>query len=82
MYVSHRSLMGNVNYFGGPGDVCAKNVEKLQILEHENPDAMFVFLSDIWLNKLKVMDVLNLTYLFVPDCILFKVFILRLICPL
>lgn len=57
-----RALLGNVNYFGGPETVCAKNVAKRQTAEKENQDAMLVFLSDLWLDKMKVLDKLRLLF--------------------
>ncbi|KAK8728709.1 hypothetical protein OTU49_009106 [Cherax quadricarinatus] len=56
---STRALMGNINYFGGQGSVCSKNVIKLQQAEQENKDAMFVILSDVWLDKIKVTEKLR-----------------------
>ncbi|XP_071517352.1 DNA polymerase epsilon subunit 2 [Panulirus ornatus] len=56
---STRARMGNVNYFGGQGTVCTKNILKLQQVEQENKDAMFVLLSDVWLDKIKVTDKLR-----------------------
>ncbi|KAK3859123.1 hypothetical protein Pcinc_034724 [Petrolisthes cinctipes] len=54
-----RALLGNVNYFGGPGDRCAKSDNRLLQLEHSNTSAMFVILADLWLDKIKVMDKLR-----------------------
>ncbi|CAI8057810.1 DNA polymerase epsilon subunit 2 [Geodia barretti] len=51
-----RNYFGNVNFFGGPSTVCAKSSEKLQAMLAENEDAMFVFLSDIFLNEPRVME--------------------------
>lgn len=56
---STRALLGNVNYFGGQGNVCAKNVLKLQQAEQENQESMFVVMSDVWLDKIKVMEKLR-----------------------
>ncbi|KAK7028807.1 DNA polymerase epsilon subunit 2 [Halocaridina rubra] len=57
-----RALLGNINYFGGQGDVCAKNQTRLQQAERENHDAMIVFLSDVWLDKIKVMEKLRVLF--------------------
>ncbi|KAG7167785.1 DNA polymerase epsilon subunit 2-like [Homarus americanus] len=54
-----RALIGNINYFGGQGNVCAKNNPRLQQIEQENKDAMFVVLSDVWLDKIKVTEKLQ-----------------------
>jgi hypothetical protein len=40
-----RSYFGNINFFGGFGNQCAKSSTKLKQIEQENQDAMFVFLS-------------------------------------
>jgi len=49
-----RSCFGNINFFGGPSSTCVKASTKLQQLESSNDDAMFVFLSDVWLDDIKV----------------------------
>jgi DNA polymerase epsilon subunit 2 len=49
-----RSYFGNINFFGGFGNQCAKSSTKLKQIEQENQDAMFVFLSDVWLDQVKV----------------------------
>lgn len=51
-----RSYFGNTNFFGGPSTICVANSEKLKLLEQDNQDAMFVFLSDVWLDQSKVMS--------------------------
>ncbi|XP_069180346.1 DNA polymerase epsilon subunit 2-like [Procambarus clarkii] len=56
---STRALIGNINYFGGHGTVCSKNIPRLQQAEQENKDAMFVVLSDVWLDKIKVTEKLR-----------------------
>jgi len=50
----YRSCFGNINFFGGPSLTSVKTSAKLQQLESSNDDAMFVFLSDIWLDDIKV----------------------------
>lgn len=57
-----RAYFGNINFFGGPMKNSVKTSAKLQQLEKENSDAMFVFLSDVWLDKASVME--NLGKLF------------------
>ncbi|CAL4077086.1 unnamed protein product, partial [Meganyctiphanes norvegica] len=59
---STRALLGNINYFGGPDTDCAKNNVKLQTAERENKDAMIVFLSDLWLDRIKVLEKLRLLF--------------------
>ena len=54
-----RNYFGNVNFFGGSSSVCAKSSEKLQAMLAENEDAMFVFLSDVFLNDPRVMERLD-----------------------
>ena len=49
-----RSFFGNLNFFGGPSNTCAKASSKLQQIEQENSDAMFIILSDVWLDQVKV----------------------------
>lgn len=49
-----RAFFGNINFFGGPSPTCAKSSTKLKQIETENEDAMMVFLSDVWLDQVKV----------------------------
>ena len=51
-----RNYFGNVNFFGGPSPICAKTSEKLKAMLRENEDAMFVFLSDVFLDDARVME--------------------------
>ena len=51
-----RSYFGSVNFFGGPSAVCAKSSEKLRAMLAENEGAMFVFLSDVFLDDPRVME--------------------------
>lgn len=53
-----RALLGNVNYFGGPGSGCAKYCAKLQAAQGKR-EAMFVILSDVWLDKIPVTSKLQ-----------------------
>ena len=49
-----RAYYGNLNFFGGSSNLCAKASLKLKEVEQKNEDAMCVFLSDVWLDKEKV----------------------------
>jgi len=49
-----RAMLGNVNYFGGPGTGCAKYCERMQAAEGRR-EAMFVLMSDVWLDKVRVV---------------------------
>ncbi|TMS21689.1 DNA polymerase epsilon subunit 2 [Larimichthys crocea] len=51
---------GNMNFFGGPSTTSVKASAKLKQLEEENEDAMFVIVSDVWLDSVEVMEKLNL----------------------
>ncbi|GAB1607932.1 DNA polymerase epsilon subunit 2-like [Argonauta hians] len=57
-----RSYFGNINFFGGPLKTCAKSSQKLLTLETENTEAMFVILSDVWLDESKVMNKLKVLF--------------------
>ncbi|XP_052769617.1 DNA polymerase epsilon subunit 2-like [Mya arenaria] len=67
-----RSFFGNVNFFGGPSSTSVKASSKLQQIEAENQDAMFIVLSDVWLDQIKVMDKLKTLFNgysnFAPTC--------------
>ncbi|VDH92705.1 DNA polymerase epsilon subunit 2 [Mytilus galloprovincialis] len=67
-----RSYFGNINFFGGFGNQCAKASSKLRQIEQDNEDAMFVFLSDVWLDQVKVMEKLRILFAgyadFPPTC--------------
>ncbi|NWH63494.1 DPOE2 polymerase, partial [Geococcyx californianus] len=54
-----RAFYGNVNFFGGPSSTSVKASVKLKQLEDENEDAMFVFLSDVWLDQAEVLEKLH-----------------------
>ena len=45
---------GNLNFFGGASKVNTATSKRLKQLELANEDAMFVFLSDVWLDQVKV----------------------------
>ncbi|KAK7507055.1 hypothetical protein BaRGS_00001906 [Batillaria attramentaria] len=54
-----RAYFGNINFFGGPSSTSVKSSAKLRQVEQENPDAMFVFVADIWLDNAKVVEKLR-----------------------
>lgn len=58
-----RSCFGNINFFGGPSLTSVKASTKLHQLESSNDDAMFVFLSDVWLDDIKVHMLIHLLLL-------------------
>ena len=51
---SYRNYFGNINFFGGPSTIAVKASAKLRAIEEENQEAMFVILSDVWLDLPKV----------------------------
>ncbi len=51
-----RAYYGNINFFGGPSSTAVKASAKLKQLEEENEDAMFVFVSDVWLDRVEVLE--------------------------
>ncbi|XP_053108069.1 DNA polymerase epsilon subunit 2 isoform X1 [Hemicordylus capensis] len=57
-----RAYFGNTNFFGGPSSTSVKTSAKLKQLEEENEDAMFVFLSDVWLDKAEVLEKLRIMF--------------------
>lgn len=57
-----RAYYGSVNFFGGPSSTAVKASAKLKQLEEENEDAMFVILSDVWLDNGEVLEKLNLMF--------------------
>ncbi|XP_059179397.1 DNA polymerase epsilon subunit 2-like isoform X2 [Physella acuta] len=57
-----RSYFGNINFFGGPSSIQVKSSNRLAQIEAENTDAMFVLLSDVWLDHPKVMEKLNVLF--------------------
>ncbi|KAM3958027.1 DNA polymerase epsilon subunit 2-like [Aphomia sociella] len=50
---------GNLNTFGGSSKGLLKNSKNLLKLEQENEDGMLIFLSDVWLDNLKVVNKLK-----------------------
>ncbi len=57
-----RAYYGNINFFGGPSTTSVKASAKLKQLEEENEDAMFVIVSDVWLDSVEVMEKLHLMF--------------------
>lgn len=49
-------FLGNINTFGGTSKESLKNSHKLLKYEKENDEAMFIFLSDLWLDDNKVRN--------------------------
>lgn len=45
-----------MNFFGGPSTIAVKASAKLKQLEEENEDAMFVIISDLWLDSVEVLE--------------------------
>ncbi|XP_068681901.1 DNA polymerase epsilon subunit 2-like [Montipora foliosa] len=54
-----RAHFGNINFFGGPSSTSLKASAKLKAIERENHDAMFVILSDVWLDQPRVLEKLR-----------------------
>ncbi|NXY56640.1 DPOE2 polymerase, partial [Callaeas wilsoni] len=57
-----RAFYGNINFFGGPSSSSVKASAKLKELEEENEDAMFVFVSDVWLDQAEVLEKLHMMF--------------------
>lgn len=57
-----RAYFGNINTFGGPSETCLKNSAKLLKVEKSNEDGMIIFIADVWLNHLKVMEKLRIMF--------------------
>lgn len=70
-----RAYYGDINFFGGPSNISVKASAKLKQLEEENEDAMFVIISDVWLDSVEVMEKLNLMFsgyaTMPPTCFIF-----------
>lgn len=56
-----RSFFGNLNFFGGHSATSVKSSSKLQQIEQDNSDAMFIVLSDVWLDQIRVRLEKNLS---------------------
>jgi len=54
-----RKYFGNTNFFGGPSETTLKVNEKMLKAESSNTEAMFVFLSDVWLDEVEVQNKLS-----------------------
>ncbi|XP_046460207.1 DNA polymerase epsilon subunit 2-like [Daphnia pulex] len=57
-----RTYFGNTNFFGGSSTSTLKVSVKLKAIEEQNPDAMMVFLSDVWLDQTRVMEKLRILF--------------------
>ncbi|XP_055497097.1 DNA polymerase epsilon subunit 2 [Leucoraja erinacea] len=57
-----RAYYGNINFFGGPSPTSVKSSAKLKQLEEENEDAMFIFISDVWLDQVEVLEKLHMMF--------------------
>uniref|UniRef100_A0A8C6WA18 DNA polymerase epsilon subunit n=1 Tax=Nannospalax galili TaxID=1026970 RepID=A0A8C6WA18_NANGA len=57
-----RAYYGNINFFGGPSHISVKTSAKLKQMEDENKDAMFVFVSDVWLDQVQVLEKLHIMF--------------------
>lgn len=62
-----RLYFGSENTFGGPAKVSLRNNERLKNLEVKKQDAMFVFISDVWLDNPKVMEKLDIIFMGYSD---------------
>lgn len=56
----YSAYYGNINFFGGKSELCAKSSNKLLQIEKENEDAMLVLISDVWLDEV-IYLLLNFT---------------------
>ncbi|XP_056151477.1 DNA polymerase epsilon subunit 2 [Lampris incognitus] len=70
-----RAYFGNINFFGGPANTSVKASAKLKQLEEENEDAMFVIVSDVWLDSVEVMEKITIMFsgyaAMPPTCFIF-----------
>lgn len=70
-----RAYFGNVNFFGGPSSTAVKASAKLKQLEEENEDAMFVLVSDVWLDSVEVLEKIHTMFsgysALPPTCFIF-----------
>uniref|UniRef100_A0A8C5NVN5 DNA polymerase II subunit 2 n=1 Tax=Jaculus jaculus TaxID=51337 RepID=A0A8C5NVN5_JACJA len=57
-----KAYYGSINFFGGPSNTSVKTSTKLKQLEEENKDAMFVFVSDVWLDRAEVLEKLHIMF--------------------
>ncbi|KAI7804302.1 hypothetical protein IRJ41_005258 [Triplophysa rosa] len=70
-----RAYYGNINFFGGPSTTAVKTSAKLKQLEEENEDAMFVVVSDVWLDSVEVLEKIHTMFAgysaMPPTCFIF-----------
>ncbi|KAK1160687.1 DNA polymerase epsilon subunit 2-like [Acipenser oxyrinchus oxyrinchus] len=70
-----RAYYGDVNFFGGPSPASVKSSAKLKQLEEQNEDAMFVFVSDVWLDSVEVLEKIHTMFsgysAMPPTCFIF-----------
>ncbi|XP_030637752.1 DNA polymerase epsilon subunit 2 [Chanos chanos] len=70
-----RAYYGNLNFFGGPSATSVKASDKLKQLEEENEEAMFVVVSDLWLDSVEVLEKLHTMFsgysAMPPTCFIF-----------
>ncbi|KAG8228620.1 hypothetical protein J437_LFUL009325 [Ladona fulva] len=57
-----RAYFGNLNVFGGPSPTNIKSSAKLHKLEQANEDGILIFISDVWLDQLKVQQKLKILF--------------------
>ncbi|XP_028402077.1 DNA polymerase epsilon subunit 2-like [Dendronephthya gigantea] len=57
-----RNYFGNINFFGGPSKIAVSASEKMRTIEEENQEAMFVILSDVWLDLPRVIAKLRVLF--------------------
>ena len=58
-----RSIFGSINFFGGPLEITPKADQRLKVVEDQSDGAMFVFISDLWLDRPEVMARLKTLFL-------------------
>ncbi|KAG1952316.1 DNA polymerase epsilon subunit [Pimephales promelas] len=70
-----RAYYGNINFFGGPSTTAVQASAKLKQLEEENEDAMFVMVSDVWLDRVEVLEKIHTMFsgysAMPPTCFIF-----------
>ncbi|XP_046995901.1 DNA polymerase epsilon subunit 2 isoform X1 [Schistocerca americana] len=63
-----RDYFGNMNTFGGPSSKSLKLSKKLLKIEEENEDATIVFIADVWLDNVKVLEKLSTLFQGYSEC--------------
>lgn len=58
--VTSLPYFGSLNTFGGKSKSLLKNSRSLLKIEKDNQDGIIIFLSDVWLDNLKVLDKLKI----------------------